>query len=359
MMPLLDTTAGVGFGFVPMTEPGTGIAEARSMLDLARHVDGRGFDVFFAVDHLHLAGDRYLAEPRDVDRPYQLECWTLLASIAAVTQRIRVGPLVTPLPLRHPAVVAKMGATIDLLSAGRLLMAVGTGWKAPEYESYNLPYEESFKRRFAQTLEGVEVMQALWTHDGPVDYAGSHYRLDGAKFYPKPAQQPRPPVWFGGSGPSALEAVASLGDGWTPAAPHYDAVTPEVYRTGLQTIRDKASAYGRDPDSITPGILLNTSISADRETAMTLASAQQLRDDWAGKTIPEQQESGVLAAGTPGDVVEHLKRYYEAGARFFTVCPIPMRMDNAWRTATLYMDYVIPVFKEWAATQASKGGAPA
>ena len=340
-MTVRDGKDGIGFGLLTITQPFTGPREARSLLDLARSIDSRGFDTLFVVDHVHLASDRYLAPERDLDRPYQLEAYTTLAAVAAVTDRLRVGPLVTPLPLRHPVIVAKMATTIDVLSNGRMMLALGTGWKGPEYTTYGLPYDASFSRRFEQLIEGVELIKALWTTDGPVTYRGKHYTLEDARFYPKPVQSP-PPIWFGGAGPSALDAVARIGDGWTPAAPHYDAVTPEAYARGWNSILERARNYGRPTNAITPALLVNTSIAERRDDALEAAEAQRLRDDWKDTTIDQMRESGVLAVGDPDDIVEHLERYYAAGVRFFTVCPVPFTMVAAHAAARLYVERVIP-----------------
>src|SRR3990170_5827176 len=112
----------------------------------------------FFVDHFFLEGDRYLAEPRDVEKPYQLECFTTMASVAAVTSRLRVGSLVTPVPLRHPSFIAMMAATIDLFSGGRVTLGVGTGWNPHEHSAYSFPFEERFSRRLGMLAEGVEVI---------------------------------------------------------------------------------------------------------------------------------------------------------------------------------------------------------
>lgn len=335
----------IRFALLVMTQPLCGHREAQSLLDLARYLDEAGFDAMFQVDHFFLEGDRYLAEPRDVTKPYQLECYTTLAAMAAVTRHLRVGPLVTPLPLRHPSFVAKMAATIDVISGGRMIMGIGTGWSRREFTGFSFPYDESFKVRFEKTIEGVEMLRALWTTDGPVTYHGKHYRLEEALFYPKPVQKPYPPIWFGGAGSKALDAVARLGDAWTPAAPHENAVSPEVYRRGLATIREKAAAYGRDPGEILPALLLNTSIAATKEEAWRLARAQQLRDDWKDIPIAAMRDSGVLAVGDAEDCIAHLRRYVDAGVRYFTVCPVPFTMEKAWDMARLYADQVIPYVK--------------
>jgi probable F420-dependent oxidoreductase len=320
-----------------MCQPFTGHREAQSLLELSQYLDANAFDALFYVDHFFLEGDRYLAEPRAVEKPYQLECFTTLAAVAAVTRRLRVGPLVTPLPLRHPSFVAKMAATIDIFSGGRLILAVGAGWNRREYSAFSFPFEEKLSTRFEMLTEGVEIIRALWTTQGPVNYVGKHYRLEEAPFYPKPVQKPYPPIWFGGAGPKALDAVARLGNGWSPAAPHYNAVTPEVYRRSLAIIRD--------PGQILPAFLLNTSISESKEQAWQLARAQQLREDWKDIPLDDMRASGVLAVGDPEDCIAHLQRYVDAGVRYFIVCPIPMTMASAREMARLYVESVIPYIK--------------
>jgi probable F420-dependent oxidoreductase len=333
---------GIRLGLLVMTEPLMGHREAQSLLQLARYLDQTGFDALFFVDHFFLEGDRYLAEPRDVEQPYQLECFTTMAMAAAVTERLRVGSLVTPLPLRHPSFVAKMVANIDVFSGGRTILSVGAGWNPREYEAYSFPFEAKFSRRLTKLGEGVEILRALWSDDGPVSYDGEHYTLREAPLYPKPVQRPGPPIWFGGSGAKTLELVGRYADAWTPAAPHYNAVGPEVYASGLATVRQHARNHGRDPDDILPAVLLNTSIATTREQAWEQARAQQLRDDWKDISLEDMQESGVLAVGTPEDCVAHLRRYIDAGARYLTVCPVPMTMEAARETARLYADEVIP-----------------
>ena len=331
----------VKVGLLFMTPPTMDAADARSLLDLARYMDNSPFDGLFFVDHFFLEGDRYLAEPRDINKPHQIECFTAMASVAAATERLRVGSMVTPIPLRHPSFVAKMGATIDLFSGGRFNLGVGTGWNPREYAAYSFEFQESYLKRLGMLVEGVEVIRKLWSTNGDVDYRGEHYRLDEAPFYPKPVQQP-PPIWFGGSGKKTLDVVARMADVWTPAAPHYNAVGPEVYAEGLATIRRKAGEYGRNPDEILPAILLNTAIASTREQAWERAAAQQLRGDWKDIPLRDMQQSGVLAVGTPEDCVQHIQRYIGVGARYITVCPVPMTMEVAWDTAKLYAEEVIP-----------------
>lgn len=338
----------LNLGLLFMTPPFMGVDEVQSLLGLARDLDAVPFDALFFVDHMFLEGDRYLAFERDVDRPYELECYTLLAACAAVTTRIRLGTLVTPLPLRHPAFVAKMAATIDTVSRGRMTLGVGTGWPAREYEAYGLPFEASHRRRMEMVVEAIEMIRSLFGSPDLVDYEGEHYRLRRAPFFPKPVQGAGLPIWVGGSGPTSRDLAAKLGDGWTPAAPHYNAVSPDVYRDGWAEIQQRATAYGRDPDQITPAVLINTTISSTREVAWEAARAQQLRSDWKDISLVSMQESGVLAVGTADDCLRQIERYVVAGARYVTVCPVPMTMDNVRRTVELYAEGVLPRLGELA-----------
>lgn len=333
---------GVSVGLLMMTPPFIDADQCQSLLDLARDLDASQFDALFFVDHMFLEGDRYLAFERDVDRPYQLDCYSLLAACAAVTSRIRLGTLVTPLPLRHPAFVAKMAATIDLLSRGRLILGVGTGWPAREYAAYGLPFETSHRRRTEMVIEAMEMMRSFFETPDPVDYAGKYYRSQRAPFFPKPVQGARLPIWVGGSGNTSRDLVAKLGDGWTPAAPHYNAVSPDVYRKGWADICARATAYGRDPDGITPAVLINTTISDTRDAAWGAARAQNLRVDWRDISLASMQESGVLAVGTAEDCLRQIERYADAGAKYVTVCPVPMTMDNARLTVERYAEKVLP-----------------
>lgn len=332
-------------GLLYMTPPTMDAGDAAALLDIARYMDETDFDALFFVDHFFLEGDRYLATPRDVGKPHQIEAYTSMAAVIGATRRLRTGTMVTPLPLRHPSFVAKMAGTIDLISNGRLNLGVGTGWNPREYSAYSFDFEQSYLARLEMLTEGVEIIRKLWSYDGDVVHDGKHYTLEAAPFYPKPVQKP-PPIWFGGSGKKTLDAVARHADVWSPAAPHYNAVSPEVYAEGLRTVRKKALEYGRDPDSILPAVLLNTSVATTRELAWERAKAQQLRSDWKDIPLEAMQESGVLAVGTPDDVVAHLQRYIDAGARYITVCPVPMTTEVVAETARLYAEYVIPALPQ-------------
>ena len=139
-----------------------------------------------------------------------LETWTTLTFLAAKTEKIRLGTLVTPIPFRPPGMLAKEISTLDLLSGGRTVLGVGAGWSQTEFEGYgewNTP-----RVRVDKTLEGLELMLKLWTSDGKINHRGKHYVAKGAVLEPKPLQKPHPPLLFGGVGKRMLEMAGRYAD---------------------------------------------------------------------------------------------------------------------------------------------------
>jgi len=313
-------------------------------LGLARTAEKLGFDGVFYIDHLFLRGDRVKSWAADPERPQQYECWTTLAALATATQTIRVGPIVTPISLRHPSFVAKMAGTVDIISNGRLVLPLGTGWQEREYTAFSFPFDKSFSVRYEKMVEGVEIIKKLWTEDNLVSYEGKHYKIDRAPFWPKPIQKPHPPIWFGGSGRKTRMAVAKYGDGWCPAAPHYLGVTPEVYHEGFQEICALAEAEGRDPKKITPGFLASTAIAETTEKALEKASVVRRRVDWADMSIEEFQQKGIIIAGSPDDCIKRYQQYVDAGVRYFILSFIPIDVEEVEVALQLYAEHVLPHF---------------
>lgn len=293
---------------------------------LARLAEELGFAGAYSIDHLVLPRTQWAAfsEVADEDRPYFPETWTALAAMAARTSRICLGPQVTPVSLRHPVFIAKMAANIDRISHGRLILQVGTGWHKEEYEAFGFPFDDKFSVRYEKMIEGIEIIERLWTTDGPVSYEGKHYQVREAPFWPKPVQRPRPPIWFGGTGEKVRDAVARYGDAWTPAAPHYTGLRPDFYQQRLGEIREKMATLGRDPDKLLPAALFFTVIAEKRQDAVASAEKLRRREDWADLTVADMQERGVAIVGDPGNAVEQLQRYVEAGVRHFTLGFVPI-----------------------------------
>ena len=140
----------------------------------------------------------------------QLECFTTLTAIAAVTNKIRLTPSVTAASFRPPPMLAKITSTLDQVSNGRLTLGLGAGWKQDEYEAHGYPYPPNAER-LAQMDEAIQVLKAMWTHKEPT-FNGKYFSINKAYNNPRPVQQPRPPLMLGGSGSGLLKIAAREAD---------------------------------------------------------------------------------------------------------------------------------------------------
>lgn len=172
-----------------------------------------------------------------------LEAWTLLAAFAAQTRRLRVGVMVTGNTYRHPAVLAKMAATVDVIAHGRLNFGIGTGWSEREHRAYGIPLP-SPGERIRRLGEACELIRRLWT-EPVVSFAGRYYQLDEAYCEPKPFQQPYPPFVIGAEGDQTLRVVARYADIWDCSVD-----SPEEYRHKSMVLESACAAIGRNPAAI-------------------------------------------------------------------------------------------------------------
>jgi len=179
-----------------------------------------------------------------------LEGWTVLAALTSTVERLRLGVLVTANTYRHPAVLAKMAATVDVLSGGRLELGLGTGWGEEEHRAYGLqlpPWPE----RFDRLEETCEILEALFTRE-TIDFDGPFHRLRGARALPKPIQQPRPPFVIGGAGERrTLRIAARWADHWN--LPGGD---PDLLRRKVAVLHRHCEDLGRDPGEIEVSVKL-------------------------------------------------------------------------------------------------------
>ncbi|HEX7213146.1 MAG TPA: TIGR03619 family F420-dependent LLM class oxidoreductase [Methylomirabilota bacterium] len=210
-----------------------------------------------------------------------LEQLSLMAFIAGKTRALRLISSVMILPHRNPVVTAKMLATIDVLSGGRVTVGVGVGWLREEFQALAAP---DFDRRGAVSDEYLRIFKTLWTED-PASFHGEFYRFDRIHCLPHPVQKPHPPIWIGGHSKPALRRVARLGDGWhpvgaNPAAP----LRPAEMRVLLDELRRLAEAERRDPATLTisykaPLYDAGQGVDGDRERRPFSGSPQAIADD--------------------------------------------------------------------------------
>jgi probable F420-dependent oxidoreductase len=177
-----------------------------------------------------------------------------LAFLAARTERLQLLTSVMVVPQRHPVLTAKMLATIDILSAGRLIVGCGVGWLKEEFEALGAP---PFNERGRATDEFIDAFKALWTQEAPA-FRGAHVSFDNLMFAPKPVRKPHPPIWIGGESSVAIKRAVRAGQGWYPASnnPQHRLDTPERVRAGIAELARTAEAAGRDPKSIDIGYLV-------------------------------------------------------------------------------------------------------
>ena len=207
-----------------------------------------GFESVLAGDHIVLPTEGTNQYPytsdgsfsRPTDEPF-LETMTLLGYLAACTSRIKLGSTVIILPYRNPVVQAKMFASLDVLTNGRIICGVGVGWLEKEFEILGLDYHQ----RGAMTNEFLGIMQALWTQQNP-EYHGKFYNIDGIQFEPKPVQKPGIPIWVGGHTKAALRRTAKYGSCW-----HTTRQTPEFVAENLPYLRERVEKEGRDQSEVT------------------------------------------------------------------------------------------------------------
>jgi len=288
-----------------------------------READALGFDSIWLDDHFY-GVVRPPGEP-------QMEAWTLLAALARETHRIGIGILVTCNSYRSPALVAKMVATVDVLSGGRLIHGMGAGWYQTEYEGYGYDFQ-SIGVRLAQLDEALRVQKLLWTEERP-SFTGRHYRLREAWCNPKPLQRPHPPVLIGGGGERVLLGlVARHADIWNNGGD----VAEFTHKLGV--LRRHCEAEGRDFDAIEKSWFGNVIIDVD--AARARSRLERAAASWG--LPPERMEARALA-GTPERVLERLREYVALGVTHF----IGMfgRVEDL-RSTRLFAERVLPAFRD-------------
>jgi probable F420-dependent oxidoreductase len=194
------------------------------ILDTVRRAEELEFDSIWVTDHILVPQTLEI-----IYRDHMLEPLALLSHVAAMTRRVKICTSVIILPYRNPIVVAKMLATIDQLSAGRLIFGAAVGWMEPEFAALGAPFDE----RGAFSDECLRLMKALWTQE-KVSFEGHYFKFSGMQASPRPLQRPHPPIWVGGNSARARRRVAEYGDGW-----HATAMPLEDLKAGITDVGEK------------------------------------------------------------------------------------------------------------------------
>jgi F420-dependent oxidoreductase-like protein len=237
-----------------------------------------------------------------------LEGWTALAALAQATERLRVGCLVTGVTYRHPSVLAKMAATVDHISNGRLEFGIGAAWHEPEHRAYGIPFP-AVKERQDRLEEAVQLIRLLFRAEGPVDFQGKHYQLQQAPFSPPCVQRPHPPIFIGGGGEKrTLRTAARYADAMNVMG-SVDAVKQKI-----AVLERHCADAGRDPNEITKSVFGPVMLIDDEERA------QQIRARMAvtAGTTPERAAE-TLAIGDAAHIRGVIERYAEAGVSYMVM----------------------------------------
>ena len=261
------------------------------------------------------------------------ECFSAMMAAAASTETLRIGSLVFCNNYRHPAVLAKQIASLDHYSNGRVEFGYGAGWKEIEYNAYGMDFP-SAGTRIKMMNEGIEVIRKLWTEEY-ANYTGEYYQLNAAVSYPKPLQQPHPPIWMGTmkAGPKMLKAAVNHADGINIAW----SFSPDVYQEKLERISSYCEENGRDPDTLALSYGVWTRIFEKKEQKL---KAMEEMKEARGFTDEQLQErlAGSLY-GTPDEILVKLRKYIELGITHF-IFMFPK--DQEVQSMNLFYDKIIP-----------------
>ena len=309
----------MNFGFSAPTRGPQATPEA--LAKLVTRGEEHGFGIVSVSDHVVMPRAANSTYPYSADGSFAggaecMEQLTLHAYLAGITNRLRLLSAVMVVPHRPPVLTAKVLATVDVLSGGRLIVGCGAGWLREEFEAIGAP---DFDRRGAVTSEYIRAFKELWTSDAPT-FEGEFCSFSNLHFEPKPVQKPHPPIWTGGESPAALRRAGRLADKWFPIGtnPTYPVRTPAQLAESLSQVRQHAEAAGRDPMSV--GVAYSAGMPAIGEEALhpdgsrraCTGDAEQIADDIQGfQAVGVEDMTFRFERGTLEETLEAMQQFDE------------------------------------------------
>jgi len=287
-------------------------------VQIAKDSENLGYDTIYISDHLVLG-----SRPQEVAIP-RLECLTVIAGLTNLTRKIRFGQLVLCNSFRNPALLAKIGATIDVISSGRFELGIGAGWHRKEYEAYGYPFPKH-SVRLEQLSEGVEIIKKMWTEDSP-SFHGKHFSIKEADCEPKPLQKPRPRITIGGAGSKVLRIAAFKADQC-----NFGGNTIEWYQDRLNVLKDHCRDVGRRYEDLEKSYLSLIAMlyptERDLVEGLKKAYASEEREDSFEKWMEDSRQGEIgygftvqkrLAfAATVDQMIERVSAYEKLGVSCF------------------------------------------
>lgn len=277
-----------------------------SIKNLAILAENKGFDSFWVMDHFHQIP--MIGKPEET----MLESWTTLSVLAGLTTKIKLGTLVTGIIYRYPAILAKIAATLDVLSKGRLFMGLGAAWNEEESHAYGIDFPP-VNERLSRLEEAIQIIRKMWTEEPSASFNGKYYQIHNAYCNPKPIQKPTPPILVGGSGEKrTLKIVAKYADACNLFG------SADTVKRKLNILKEHCKTVGRDYDSILKTKLGVVVIENDKQTV-----EKKIHDFFKG--MPEEQIREFAIYGTPEDVLRQIELLEEVGIQYLIVDLEPSR----------------------------------
>ena len=295
------------------------------VLELWQHLESTGWDTACVSDH-------FMPNTREREGAV-LEAWSTLSALAAVVPRMRIGTIVLGNTYRHPSVVAKMAAQVDIISGGRLLFGIGAAWQRNEHEAYGIPFY-TMRERLERLDEACTVFRLLWT-ERRSNFDGRYYQLADAPLDPKPVQKPHPELMIGGGGERVtLRIAAKHADHWNVWG------GPKVLARKSAVLEEHCSKLGRDSKSINRSVnmaLLITNSKADIDRLAETIAARM------GSHAADARDT--CLAGTPDQIREQLRRLQSAGATMVFVPTMFRPLDELRRDMNRFIAEIATDFR--------------
>ncbi|HEV7200412.1 MAG TPA: TIGR03560 family F420-dependent LLM class oxidoreductase [Candidatus Limnocylindria bacterium] len=291
--------------FALMTEPQQGLSYGE-ILAAVRAAEAAGLEAFFRSDH-------YRSFPGPADNP-TTDAWATLAGLARETSTIHLGTLVSPFTYRVPGNLAKVVATVDEMSGGRVEVGIGSGWFAEEHARYGIPYREPISVRYDQFEEALTVIHGLWTEPDGWSFTGQDWQVTDALFRPRPtfSGKRHPHLILGGDGlPRQAALVARFADEFNRSS-----ATPDRLRRSYERVREACVAIGRDPEEVVRSAMIGVLV-AETEAELGERVHAQLRmlgsDEGADAWLADRRGRWIM--GTPEQAHEQIGELEAAGAQ--------------------------------------------
>ncbi len=286
----------IGFG-VQFKQEFDAFSDLADVFEKARDL---GFSSAWIYDHLY-----------SVRGKPGLEGWTTLAALAATTEKIRIGVLVTCNSFRHPPLLAKMATTIDVISKGRLEFGIGAGWYKKEYIPYGIPYPD-FNTRLAQLEEALQVLQSMWLNKRAT-FQGRHYQIHGVELQPRAYQKPHPPIWIGGNREEILALAARYGN-----ALNMTYINPTDSMANLELLKKECNRLGRDFSQLIKSwhgpLYLADNPQSLEETALRKKETSINRRI---RSLTNEEYFQTILLGTPDQCIRRIQEYIDTGINYF------------------------------------------